>query len=68
MDYLQSILDAVIQYLTGPLGKSFFSLSLIGCGIGCGTGKLHWSWLIAAIIGAGIAFGGTYLVGIMVPS
>ncbi len=64
MDYLQSIIDNVIGYLTGPLGKSFFSLALIGGGYACAAGKLNWKWVFAALVGAGLAFGGKYLIGL----
>ena len=64
MDYLLRIFEAILSYLVGPLGKTFFSIAVVVTGYASAMGNLHWKWCLSAFVGAGIAFGGSYLVGL----
>ncbi|MFC2254516.1 TrbC/VirB2 family protein [Labrys portucalensis] len=59
---VQSVLQTLINVLTGPIASMIAILAVIGCGFMAWTGRFTWGLAGTVILGIVLVFGATQIV------
>ncbi len=59
---LQQVMQAIVDFIRGPFGKSLATVAVIGLGFLAFAGRLSWFTAGAVILGFGLVFGSTSIV------
>lgn len=59
---VSSMLNRVVNAMTGPIGKAIATLAVIGAGFMMFTGRMNWIWALLVLLGAVLVFSAKAIV------
>lgn len=62
LDPLESMLDAVVDALTGPIGRLIAILAVVAAGYMMFTGRLNWPLFLAIFFGVVLVFSAATII------
>lgn len=63
LDPLQSIIDEIVAFITGPGGIALGTIVIAATGLGAAMGRFEWRTFFMAFIGLVMVFGASTIVG-----
>jgi len=63
LDPLQSIIDEIVAFITGPGGIAIGTIVIAATGLGAAMGRMEWRTFFMAFVGLVMVFGASTIVG-----